>query len=260
MRVCVLGHRGMLGHMVARYLKDMGHEILTITKNYQPEHDHEFTESLLATQPDWCINCIGVGPHAGIDPGLMFAVNAELPATLVKNLPASIRFIQASTDGVFKPDQPNRIASDIPDASDDYGVSKQRAETAVLAAQRHVIRCSIIGTELATSRNLLSWFLSQNECVQGYTNQSWNGVTTLEWAKCCDRVMKEPGRIGAKLLQPGFMPACSKFELLGSIAQVWKHDIRIDSGVSRLPVARTLVPNFPSPPLVQQLTELHEYR
>jgi hypothetical protein len=29
----------------------------------------------------------------------------------------------------------------------------------------------------------MNWFLKQKKYVNGYTNQYWNGITSLEWAK-----------------------------------------------------------------------------
>ena len=37
----------------------------------------------------------------------------------------------------------------------------------------------------------MSWFLNQNEntTVNGYSNQFWNGITTLQFAKICENII-----------------------------------------------------------------------
>lgn len=259
MRVCVLGHHGMLGHMVVRYLAQAGHEVLTIPQRFHSNDVKTFLDAVQLTQSDWCINCIGVRAHDGVSSAQMFGINAELPRLLTESLPTSTQLIHASTDGVFQDHSSDRLVSDIPDAIDDYGLSKRKAELAVLAAHHYVIRCSIIGPELAPSRSLFSWALSQRGRISGFTNHFWNGVTSLEWAKLCQRLVNGE-RFGVeKLIQPGFTPACSKYELLSRIIETWKQDVRVEALEAQCSVSRTLVPNIPSPTIAIQLRELREY-
>lgn len=259
MRVCVLGHQGMLGHMVVRYLAQMGHEVRTVSQRFLSNDVEAFLHEVQLTQSDWCINCIGVRAHDRISSAQLFAINAELPRLLAESLPPSTQLIHASTDGVFQNHPSDRLVSDIPDATDDYGLSKRQAESVVLAANHYVIRCSIIGPELTTSRSLFSWALSQRGRIPGFTNHSWNGVTSLEWAKLCQRLVNGE-RFGAKkLLQPGFTPACSKHELLTRIIETWHQDVRVEALEAQCSVSRTLVPNISTPTIGVQLRELQEY-
>jgi dTDP-4-dehydrorhamnose reductase len=56
-----------------------------------------------------------------------------------------------------------------------------------------LIRCSIIGRELATRNSLTEWVLTQNENseIQGFSNHIWNGITTLHFAKIVNGIVKE---------------------------------------------------------------------
>ena len=258
MRVCVLGHTGMLGHKVAWHLGRIGHEVVRVQTRFEAASTKAFLNEIHASQPDWCVNCIGTRPGPGTSSKQLFEINSELPEALVHSLPPEVGLVQASTDGVFRPECANRLADETPDATDEYGLSKIRAEKAVLEAKRHVIRCSIIGQELRTHRSLLSWFLAQRCEVTGYTNHLWNGITTLEWAKVCAQVIAHTIPAETRVIQPGITPPISKYDLLRQIAETWGHTILIRPAEASNPVLRSLVPNVAMRPLNLQLAELHQ--
>lgn len=83
MRVAVLGHRGMLGSVVARYLAEHGHEVLTFDARY-PDG---LIDAVAAAHPARVINCIKGG----------WAENAALPAHLEQ---LGLSVVQPSTDAV----------------------------------------------------------------------------------------------------------------------------------------------------------------
>jgi dTDP-4-dehydrorhamnose reductase len=248
----------MLGHVVARFFADSGAEVRTTGVRFTARNPGPFIDSIVEARPDWCINCIGMRPGQAASRDELFEANAILPEACVALLPSSVAFVQASTDGVFRPDQPNRSAEEPPDAEDDYGISKQRAETATLSANGIVIRCSVIGPEVGTSRSLLSWLLARESAI-GYTNHFWNGVTSLEWAKQCWKCLNDPKPGAGRILQPGFLPAISKCELLSLIAREWNPSITVEPCEADVAVARTLLPNVPCPPISAQLQELHQW-
>jgi dTDP-4-dehydrorhamnose reductase len=258
MRVCVLGHRGMLGHVVARYLQEEGCEVLTVGARFSMDSVSAFQQELTDTEPDWCINCIGVRPDT-VPSSRLVDVNAELPKMCVQWLPATAGFVQASTDGVFDPLKPDRAYTDCPDAMDPCGLAKRQGEEVLKRPHACVIRCSIIGPERNTARNLLQWFLSQHDAAPGYTNQMWNGITTLAWAKICYQLMTgKLAEIGC-LVQPGVWPPVTKCELLAQIGKIWNHPVRIDRREARTPVFRSLLPNVSCPSLTEQLCELNTW-
>jgi len=259
MRVCVLGHRGMLGHIVVRYFREQGCQVFTLKQRFMPDSAHYFLEQIQVAQPDWCVNCIGVGPRQAVSREHLFEVNSLLPELCAESLPPPVGFIQSSTDAVFEPFRPDRTSTDIPDAVDEYGLSKRHAESVMKGTNRYIIRCSIIGPELGIGHNLLNWFLAQTDCVPGYANHYWNGITTLEWAKLCHGLISGALSHVGSLLQPGVWPPVTKSELLTLIGEVWNHPVKIESVNADVPVTRTLVPNVVCPPLAAQLHDLRAW-
>ena len=73
------------------------------------------------------------------------------------------------------------MSSDFPDAYDLYGRSKLIGE--VDYPNAITLRTSIIGHELSGARSLLSWFLSQEGRVKGFTKAVFSGLPTNELAR-----------------------------------------------------------------------------
>lgn len=255
MRVCVLGHRGMLGHVVARYLSERGCVVTTVNGKFS-ETDPAYIREIEDAAPDWCVNCTGLRAGAAVPKDRLFEVNALLPQFCAQALRGRARFIQASTDGVFRPDSKDRTAGEKGDATDDYGISKRIAEEAVIANGGIVVRCSIIGPELGEPRSLLGWFLYQTGQVNGYTNHLWNGITTLEWAKVCWELISENNGTEGMVTQPGTWPPISKYELLRLIEKVWGLKEKVRAVQAPETVSRTLIPTSQRAALEQQLREL----
>ena len=258
MRVCVLGHRGMLGHVVARYLRERGCVVTTVSCKFS-ENNPAYLREIEAAAPEWCINCTGLRAGANVPGSLLFEVNAMLPQHCAQALRGRARFLQASTDGVFRPDSKDRTCDEKSDATDDYGISKRTAEEAVISNRGVVVRCSIIGPELGEPRSLLGWFLNQTGEVNGYTNHLWNGITTLEWAKVCWELISGNADAEGTVTQPGIWPVISKYEVLQLIEKVWGLKEKVRPVQAPVAVTRTLVPTSQRPALEQQLRELRTW-
>lgn len=211
MRVAVLGHTGMLGHMVVKYLKHKKLEILTTDFRWPSE---EFKDFIINLNADFLINCIGCIPQKNSDWQLYKSINILLPRFLSDNFKCKI--IHPTTDCEFD----GQISidnfyfkNDIANSLNDYGISKAYS-SAILKDKINVkqIRTSIVGPELKSKVSLMEWFLKQQKDVNGYTNHYWNGITTLEWAKQCYNIIinwdKNPN-----LIQLG-SEKISKYQLL----------------------------------------------
>jgi dTDP-4-dehydrorhamnose reductase len=260
MKVCVLGHRGMLGHTVARFLAESGRDILTVSNRYSPESPEPFLDEVVSLKPDWCVNAIGLAPRGDVSAERLMAINGDLPAALSSALPASCGLIHPSTDGVFSAEGANRAFNETPDAKDNYGRSKQRAETALNRENDYVIRCSIIGPDPpGPPRNLLSWFLNAAGAVDGYSNHMWNGITTLQWARIANQILQDRSLASSTPIQPALQNALSKYELLRLIAEIWASATWVNSVEASNVITRTLTPNIETPPLSTQLRELREW-
>ena len=258
-RICVLGHRGMLGHVVARYFGEQGYDVVTVNDRYQGLAEAgPFLDQIVRLKPNWCVNCIGVRPGSSVSDVWLDDVNHLLPAICSRELPEGCGLIHASSDAVFSPDSGLHRWNDAPDATDVYGSSKRAAEEALTRANDVLIRCSIIGPEVGEPRSLLGWLETQTESVNGFKNQIWNGVTTLQWAKECAAIVDAPV-LGERIIQPAIEPAVTKGELLEQMAQVWGLSCRIRQIEGPETVNRPLVPNRPAYSLPVLLAEMRAW-
>lgn len=203
MKILVLGHTGMLGNAVHRYLQNF-YTIDTIDYRWP---SNEFIEYIKSYNGDFIINCIGAIPQKTSN----FGINSILPVFL--DLTSKCKIIHPSTDC----------------ESDDtlYGISKRIATDWLRynGKKTYIFKTSIIGIELKTSDSLLCWFLKQSK-ANGFTSAKWNGITTLEWAKQCKILIESKKSIDQNYFV--FCSECiSKFELLKIIKQVFNHDIEI---------------------------------
>jgi dTDP-4-dehydrorhamnose reductase len=210
MKILVLGHTGMLGHMVHKYLSTKDNCELVTTK-FRWE-DREFKKFILDFDGDFVVNCIGAIHQRTNE----FGVNIELPKWLDKIEHRSKRFkiIHPGTD------------CEIDD--DDYGNSKREAAEYLLEKGKDttIIKTSILGPELNTKASLLEWFLNVKEdTIEGYSEYYWNGNTTLQWAKICYRIMCDYWRYDT--LNIPTSNCISKYELLKIIKEVFKKEINI---------------------------------
>ncbi|QIF02114.1 sugar nucleotide-binding protein [Roseimicrobium sp. ORNL1] len=265
-RVFVLGHRGMLGHVVAAYLHAQGCEVITHEARYGGTPQEPLLEAVRESGCAWIINALGAIPQKGVDVETLFRANTHFPLHLLQCLHPGQRLIHASTDCVFSGARGRYHTQDLKDAANDYGLSKALGEAVALDPRVTCLRVSIVGPEGLASKGtntgggLLGWFLKQQGPVQGYTNHFWNGITTLEWAKAAMEMMRGTlGPLSSGVVQLGVAEHLSKHDLLRMFAEVWEHPIEIQPFAAPEPVDRTLVPQVVRPPLREQLRELREW-
>ncbi|MBN2183272.1 MAG: sugar nucleotide-binding protein [Sedimentisphaerales bacterium] len=263
-KVLIFGASGMLGSMVADYLSrdeslavnatmrspglidkarrladNIDWRIFAIEdENRTLRQFQEFAE------PDWIINAVGIIKpyiHDNLPDEVERAlvVNSCFPHWLARSFEKS-RILQIATDCVYSGSKGLYLESDKHDALDVYGKTKSLGETR-LANISH-LRCSIIGPEPKSYVSLLEWFRRQKADaeVSGYKNHSWNGVTTLHFAKICRGIIK--GDISLPAIQH-IIPdgEIMKHELLCCFAQCYERgDIRITATDARQVIDRRL--------------------
>lgn len=257
--VFVLGHRGMLGHVVARSLQEAGFNVLTTEIRYAALPYDPLVEAVRASGAACVINCLGRIKHKSDDPVELYRTNALFPAHLRSRLHPEQYLVHASTDCVFSGRRGGYRVDDRPDPGDAYGISKMLGEAVARQPGTTVIRTSIVGPERSGHHGLLAWFLSrpENGYVDGYVNHFWNGITTLAWAGLAVRLVQERngGSPPPSLLQPGTRPV-SKHDLLCLFRSAYGTSHRIRPVSAPEAVNRTLVPTAVSPPIAEQLAEL----
>lgn len=257
--VFVAGHRGMLGHVVARYLEENGFPVVTTGARYEGHAGDALVAAARSSGARYVVNCIGRIWQKSMEPTELFRANALLPIHLAQSLRPDQHLFHASTDCVFAGDRGSYDVSDVPDADDEYGVSKQLGEGVRHWPNASVLRVSIVGPDLGGGHGLLPWFLSQPEDrpVRGFVNHFWNGITTLEWARILvERITRlERGEPNLAISQPGTQRV-DKYTLLCLFREAFgtRHEI---VPVEASPgIDRTLVPTETRPPIADQLAML----
>jgi len=278
--VLVLGSSGMLGSMVHGYLKR--NPSLSVTGTTRERFDAEaFSRGVpqpQSLQADYIINCIGVikpfckdNDAEGVRRAI--AINAAFPHRLGAAASAvGARVIQIATDCVYSGAKGGYVESDPHDALDVYGKTKSLGE--VFDGSILNIRCSIIGPEIKNHSSLLDWFLTNKDGseVKGFTHHRWNGVTTLQFARVCELIIKAPDTYDGLLARTHihhFVPnsAVNKYELLclmnGSLGRRIAIQAVDNMGA---PVDRTLATKhsmlrelYPPGPMDEALKELAKY-
>lgn len=193
MTIVVLGAGGMLGFALHRVLSDRGLPVVGTVRGEAPDHpwvvgldyvtnvdvrDMDAVARAVASCSATCvINAAGVikQVESARDPGHLYRVNAAVPHRLQARLShAGVKLIHFSTDCVFAGTRGGYTELDVPDADDDYGLSKFLGEPAGDGCL--VLRTSIIGCGLRPNGSLIDWFLGQSGRVSGYRHAIFSGL------------------------------------------------------------------------------------
>jgi dTDP-4-dehydrorhamnose reductase len=236
MKILLLGHKGMLGHMVKKYLgTSTDYEVYMLHSRFPSD---SFKESVLSHNWDYIINCIGAIPQRTKN----FSVNYELPIWLEKN--TTSRIIHPGTDCETN--------------DNGYSISKKQSRDFIVEKGTHtkVLKTSIIGPELGEPSSLMDWFLSQEGEVGGYTEAMWNGNTTLTWAKECLSLIHNWDDYETETILEG--ECLSKFDLLNHIKEVFEKNIQINPN-DKVKINKCLIGNKNTIPIREQLKELKKY-
>lgn len=229
MKILVVGSAGMAGHVVAKYLEQQGHTVLTVARtgatfNLDIEDTRRTTEffSQIKDDFDFIVNCVGLLVKDSIDrPDRAAIINAWFPHCIEQSIKDSnTKLIHLSTDCVFDGSKGNYVETDIHTEMNFYGRSKSLGE--INNSKDITFRMSIIGPELKSNgTGLMKWILSNNETtLNGWDNAMWNGITTLELAKCIEKYISNPSISGVYHLvnNDNYI---SKYDLLKKINDVY---------------------------------------
>jgi dTDP-4-dehydrorhamnose reductase len=258
-RMFVLGHRGMLGHVVARYAAASGYEVVTTDVRYEGGPSDPLIAAVRESGADVVINCLGLTKQRSDDPAALYLANALFPVHLAQQLQPAQYIVHASSDCVFAGVRGGYRFNDPLDASDSYGFSKALGESIRRCPNVTVLRVSVIGPDRGDGHGLLAWFLRQppERPVAGYINHRWNGITTLEWAaiaiQCADARARGEGV--RSLIQPG-TAVVTKYELLCAFRDLYAPYLTVAQASGATSVDRSLIPSDPRPAIRQQLQQL----
>ncbi len=249
--VLILGKSGMLGSMVYDYFKNFtnlniygtvrnpdylqGNDLLFDVYNFKQLEEKDFVDLNI----DYIINCIGITKPFSKDndpEGVKraIAINSKFPWQLADYASKhDIKVLQIGTDcvysgkgGLYDEDSPH-------DPLDVYGKSKSLGE--VFDGTALIIRCSIIGPEPKDQKSfLLEWFFSQPQggTIGGFEHHLWNGVTTLQFAQICEKIIVSNSF--DELLQKSYVHhftpniIVNKYELMNIFNETFKKELAIN--------------------------------
>ena len=226
----------MLGNAVYRFFLNRKAQVST-TEYRWPET--LFKNAVLDFEGEFIINCVGAIPQKT---NSSFSINFELPIWLENK--AKCNVIHAGTDCEMD--------------EDEYGKSKLKGSKYIkqYGKKTKIIKTSIIGHEIKTSKSLLEWFLNSEKLVKGYTNAFWNGNTTLEWAKFSLQLIQAWDKYKIETI---LMTECiSKHRLLNIIARVYNKKITIEKDTS-VKIDKCLVGGIKRRSIELQLQDLKEF-
>jgi len=253
MKIVVLGSTGMLGNTVGKYFvsKYGGKKVSLSYRNKKISYGEKSfyfdvikyfnfpNNKLKLPECDYVINCIGsIKQHKNWNTYEAIKINSCFPWELAKYCEENdTRLIHVTTDCVFSGKDGKYTENSLHDELDEYGKTKSLGE--VESKNAMVLRTSIIGEELHTNVSLLSWVKSQQgKVIKGYTNHFWNGITTLQYAKVCDNIIKyDLYRSG---LYHIFSDIVNKYELVSMINNYFNLKIRIEPFNTEFKCDRTL--------------------
>jgi dTDP-4-dehydrorhamnose reductase len=256
-KILILGAGGMLGSGVYYALKDKYSLILTFrnkkeadllnqkyggVKNHRVEeldlefmykdyverkgNPGEYFQNFLKKigHVDYVINAIGIIiPHALKNPALTFFINSAFPHILANIF--GEKLIHITTDCVFNGKEGFPYDENSPHSPVDiYGISKSLGDSKNCLT----LRTSIIGRELQGFTGLLEWFLQQKgKTIKGFTQHFWNGITTVEFGKICDKIISNPEKYPKKGIYHIFSNTLSKYEMLLKFREKYKINVEI---------------------------------
>ena len=211
MKILVLGCTGVVGHAVALYFKETGHEVFD-THDATIYDKDQLKKVIEDVKPDAIINCTAIVNQAAEEDKAGAAyLNAYLPH-LLETLTAGTNtvVVHRSTDCIFSGAKGQYVLEDWPDAKSFYARTKAVGE---LNNKKDItIRVSLIGpAQDEKDGSLLNWFLNQKGEVKGFANAIWTGLTTLEYAKTIESLLYQKAH---GVFQAAPNCAISKYELI----------------------------------------------
>ena len=221
MKVTVVGSRGMAGHMLVNYLSSQGHTVTAVDRAQLDVESRNVDRFFDTLDADFLVNAIGLLVQDCVDrPDRAITINSWWPQYCAYKLKdTNTKLIHLSTDCVFDGKQGNYIETDTHTETNSYGRSKSHGE--VDNAKDVTFRMSIIGPELKNGTGLLNWVLTNPaQQIPGWDNAWWNGMTTLQLAKCIDQHINNPVITGVYHLVSN-RNQLNKYDLLCKINQAY---------------------------------------
>lgn len=246
MKILVFGSSGMLGHKLIQVLSAHAEVWGTLHRSIGKFREYGILDearcitnvdaaepagirsAVEAVRPDVVLNAIGVVKQLPTSKDVVrtLTINAIFPhrlAGLAEEF--DFRLITVSTDCVFDGARGNYSESDIPNATDLYGKSKNLGE--VDSERALTLRTSIIGREIGSAHSLVEWFLSnKGSKVKGFRRAIYSGFPTIVLANIITSLIFE--RADLKGLYHVSSDPINKYELLLLLKRFYGVDVEIE--------------------------------
>lgn len=221
MKILIIGCNSMVGHVVALYFKESGHNVTGIDNERMnfidtlvvDFHDTQFISNFLKKESfDAVINCTAViNQNAENEKAEAVFINGYFPhflESVTKEMQTVV--VHRSTDCIFSGKRGQYSLNDTPDGTSFYARTKAIGE---LNNEKDItIRTSLVGPEYEENGSgLFNWFFRQSGALNGYANSIWTGITTIEYAREIEWLLTHKA-YGIFQLVPD--KAISKYELL----------------------------------------------
>lgn len=223
-------------------------EVLELEHMYQDYYERkgnpgEYFSNFLKRvgKVDYVINAIGITiPFALKNPTLTFFINSAFPHILAEIFGGNL--IHITTDCVYNGKEGYPYDENSPHSPVDiYGLSKSLGDSNKCLT----LRTSIVGRELQGFTGLLEWFLQQKgKTIKGFTQHFWNGITTKEFGKICDKIISTREKYPEKGIYHIFSNTLSKYDMLLKFKEKYKIDCEIIPDDSTR-INRTLTTIYP---------------
>lgn len=249
MKILILGSNGMAGHIITKYFKDKNYNVGTLARSdadfcVDIEENNQLENFFKSknSECDFLINCIGllVG-ESNNNPLKAIYINSYFPHYLEKKYNnTNTKIIHLSTDCVFDGLKGNYIESDIHTEINYYGRSKSLGE--INNNKDITFRTSIIGPEKKQNGSgLFHWFTkSSPNKINGWQNAWWNGITTLQLAKCIEKYITNPKISGIRHLVNN-KNRINKYDLLVKIKEIFDIEKTISPSVGPKEIDKVLL-------------------
>lgn len=238
MRICVVGHSGMLGSAVSHVAAvNHGHEVSGVSRHGIPAwswltgavslNERSLYEAVDSLVPDVVINCAALTSvdRAQQAPWNALEANCELPRRLAQMArTAEFRLVHISTDAVFDGtvEDPPHAESAEPRPVNVYAATKAYAER-LLADERDVsiVRCNMFGWSPGPEpRGLAEWALAnwaEGSPIGGFADVIFNPLLTTDLAATLVRLSTDNNT--AAVLHAAAPNPTTKYDFLRMLAR-----------------------------------------
>ncbi len=231
MKVLIIGSNGMIGNAIHRKLiTNSEFDILNFDRRAKEDKlkldlkdPKKIKNFINYNEPEVVINCVGIIKQKKAKKSDVYATNSFFPNQLnYLSTEFNFKLIQISTDCVFSGSKGFYTENDIPDATDDYGISKSLGE--IYNNNNLTIRTSCIGHE-NHKHGLLEWFLNQEHECMGYKNAIYSGITSNHFSEIIEKILIYHLHLNG-IVHISSEPI-SKYDLLLLIARIYNKNIKI---------------------------------